>query len=75
MYLINENKCAIIKAFEHTNNTLHISTEKQSIYITFENEDDTKAAYNYMLKCLKLTHMVSMKVIKDMYPEVKVMIC
>ena len=75
MYLINESKCSMIKAFEHSNNTLHITTEKQSIYITFENEEDIKKAYDYLLKCLKLTHIVSMKHIKDTYPEVKVLIC
>ena len=75
MYLINENKCSMIKAFECTNNSLHITTEKQSIYITFENKNDIKAAYDYLLKCLKLTHLASMKHLKDMYPEMKVMVC
>lgn len=75
MYLINENKCSMIKAIEHTKTSLHITTEKQSIYITFENENDTKAAYDYLLKCLKLTHMASMKHLKCMYPKVKVLIC
>lgn len=75
MYLINENKCSIIKTFEYTNKSLHISTEKQSIYITFENEKDIKKAYDHLLKCLKLTHMASMKHLKNMYPKVKVLIC
>lgn len=75
MYLINENKCSIIKTFDYSTHTLHINTEKQNIYLTFEDENNAKETFDYILKCLKLTHFINMKHIKEKFPEAKVIIC